>query len=272
MSDWKYAVSFAEHTPMTAPLPLAGDLYENMEKAIALGFDGIEFHTREDFAFDYERIAASRCRISMLVTGRIFTEDRYNLLDSDASRAERCLEILKTYLDKAAKIGAGIVLGWAKGQAASDADAALHTLGERLQALNAYAGKVQAPIVIEALNRYETNILRTASETLHFIDKYALDHCFVHLDTFHMNIEETDPYEAIRICGDRLGYFHASDNTRRCPGGGQLDFDRLLSALDRIGYSGWIDVECIPGPDREATAGSAFCYLKSCERRLLSNQ
>ena len=45
MRNWKYGISFAEVSPMTAPLPLAGNLYENMEKAAAYGYDAVEFHT-----------------------------------------------------------------------------------------------------------------------------------------------------------------------------------------------------------------------------------
>ena len=98
-----------------------------------------------------------------------------------------------------------------------------------------------------------------------FITRHDLDQFFVHLDTFHMNIEEHNPYEAIRKCGKKLGYFHVADNTRRYPGSGQLDFKRILAALYEIDYDGYIAVECIPDPDRETTARKAIEHLIACE-------
>lgn len=266
MRNWKYGVSFAEHSPMTAPLPLAGDLFENMDTALKLGYDGIEFHTRENAPLDLDRMQAHPCRTAMLVTGRVFTQGGLSLLDEDPTP---CIEAMKTYLDKAAKLNAGIVLGWAKGNVpqGGDRETYLNKLGCQLQVLNAYAKQVGAPIVIEVINRYEVNIFNTAAETLAFIEKFGLDNCYVHLDTFHMNIEETDPYEAIRLCGDRLGYFHVADNTRLYPGSGQLDFKKILAALDEIGYSGWVTVECIPRPDRLTAAAKALEHLHKCECR-----
>lgn len=264
MKSWKYGVSFAEQSPMTAPLPLAGDLFENMEVALRLGYDGIEFHTRENAALDLGRMEAHPCRIAMLVTGRVFTQGGLSLLDEDPTP---CVNAMKTYLDKAARLHAGIVLGWAKGNIpqGGDREVYLNKLGKQLQLLNSYSKQVGAPIVIEVINRYETNIFNTAKETLAFIEQFDLDNCYVHLDTFHMNIEETDPCDAIRLCGKRLGYFHVADNTRLYPGSGQLNFRKIFNALDEIGYTGWVTVECIPQPDRITAATEALSHLRQCE-------
>ena len=120
-------------------------------------------------------------------------------------------------------------------------------------------------MVIEVINHYETNIFITAKETVDFLCENALDNCYVHLDTYHMGLEEYDPYEAIRLCGKRLGYFHVSDNSRRYPGSGQFDFKRILAVLKEIGYSGFVTVECLPDPDRETAAKKAISHLKACE-------
>ena len=55
-----------------------------------------------------------------------------------------------------------------------------------------------------------------------------------HLDTVHMNLEETDMYEAIRLAGPRLGYMHVADNTRLAPGTGCLDFKKIFETLKEI--------------------------------------
>ncbi len=272
--SWSYGISFAEISPMSAPLPLAGDLYESMEAAAHMGYQALEFHTREDFPFDYDRIAALReekqVGICMLVTGRLFTQGGLSLLDPDPQKAEGCAKGLMRYIDCAKALGAGIVLGWAKGAASKDEprEAALERLARRLGPLNAYGKERGVPIALEVINHYETNLLNTAAETVGFLEAYRLDNCFVHLDTYHMNIEEADPYAAIRRCGARLGYFHVADNSRRYPGSGQLDFRRLLRTLQETGYSGWITVECIPDPDRGTAAQKAIRYLRGCEATL----
>ena len=267
MAQWKYGVSFAEQSPMTAPLPLAGDLYENMDKAVELGYDGIEFHTREFFEFDEARLAQTKAELCMLVTGRLYTQGHHGMLDEDPESVKCCMDGMKTYLNKAAKLGAGIVLGWAKGVVApgKDREETLALLGKRLKELNDYGKEVGAPIVVEVINHYETNIFNTTAETLAFLERYDLDNCYLHLDTYHMNIEECDPYAAIRLAGKRLGYFHVADNSRRYPGSGQLDFKRLLAALKEIDYRGWVTVECIPEPDRETAAKLALAHLMQCE-------
>jgi sugar phosphate isomerase/epimerase len=78
-----------------------------------------------------------------------------------------------------------------------------------------------------------------------------------------MNIEENDPVEAIMACKGILGYMHFADNTRRYPGSGQINFQRILKALDEINYCGYISVECMPYPDGKSAARKAVNYLKS---------
>ena len=271
MRTWKYGISFAEKSPMTAPLPLAGDLYENMQKAVDYGYDAIEFHTRETYPFDFDRLRemreTGRGDICAIVTGRLYTEGHHGLLDEDPASVDTAMSAMKLYIDAAQKLGTDIVLGWAKGNVPPGGDRGeyLRRLAERLKILDAYAGERGVRILVEVINHYETNIFNTARETLAFFQTYHLDHCYVHLDTFHMGIEECDPYAAIRLCGERLGYFHVADNTRRYPGSGQFDFPRILKTLAEIRYSGYVTVECIPEPDRDTAAQNAIAHLKACE-------
>lgn len=271
MRTWKYGISFAESSPMTAPLPLAGDLYENMEKAASYGYDAVEFHTRETFSFDYEKIenmrTAGKGDICTLVTGRLYTQGHFSLLDDDPAIAEGAVAGLKTYIDKARQLGVNIVLGWAKGNVPVGGDRVkyLQRLADKLKILNTYAGERGVRILVEVINHYETNLFNTAGETLAFFEEHHLDNCYVHLDTYHMSLEECDPYAAIRLCGERLGYFHVSDNSRRYPGSGQFDFQKILAALAEVHYSGYITVECIPEPDRDTAAQRAIAHLKACE-------
>lgn len=271
MRKWKYAVSFAEKSPMTAPLPLAGDLYENMEKAVSYGYDAVEFHTRESYEFDEDKIAELRSQgkgdICTLVTGRLFTEGKCSLLGETDELVLGAVKGLELYIDKASRLGINIVLGWVKGSvpAGADRETCLEKLGAHLKYLNDYAEARGVKIFVEVINHYETNIFNTAKETLDFFERHRLNNCYIHLDTYHMGLEEFDPYEAIRLCGKRLGYFHVADNSRRYPGSGQFDFKKILATLKEIDYDGYVTVECLPEPDRDTAAQKAIAHLKACE-------
>ncbi|WP_435100218.1 TIM barrel protein [Arhodomonas sp. AD133] len=96
---------------------------------------------------------------------------------------------------------------------------------------------------IEVVNRYESNVINTAREALDFIDDIDADNVFVHLDTYHMNIEESDMAQPVLDCGDRLGYVHVGENHRGYLGAGAIDFTAFFHALNRIGYRGGITFE-----------------------------
>ena len=91
-------------------------------------------------------------------------------------------------------------------------------------------------LVLEVVNRFETNLLNTTAQGLAFIGETGSDHVRLHLDTFHMNIEEANPAAAIRLAGDKLGYFHIGESNRGYLGDGNVNFDLVFDALLDIGY------------------------------------
>jgi len=91
-------------------------------------------------------------------------------------------------------------------------------------------------LVLEIVNRFETNLLNTTAQGLKFIQDTGSDHVRLHLDTFHMNIEEANPAAAIRLAGDKLGYFHIGESNRGFLGDGVINFDLMFDALLDIDY------------------------------------
>ncbi|WP_119388237.1 sugar phosphate isomerase/epimerase family protein [Taklimakanibacter lacteus] len=91
-------------------------------------------------------------------------------------------------------------------------------------------------LVLEVVNRFETNLLNTTAQGLKFIGDTGSDHVRLHLDTFHMNIEEANPAAAIRLAGDKLGYFHIGESNRGFLGDGVINFDLIFDALLDIDY------------------------------------
>jgi D-psicose/D-tagatose/L-ribulose 3-epimerase len=91
-------------------------------------------------------------------------------------------------------------------------------------------------VVLEVVNRFETNLLNTTAQGLKYIADSGSDHLRLHLDTFHMNIEEANPAAAIRLAGDKLGYFHIGESNRGYLGDGVINFDNIFDALLDIEY------------------------------------
>ena len=98
------------------------------------------------------------------------------------------------------------------------------------------AKKSNVDLVLEVVNRFETNLLNTTAQGLKFIEETGSDHVRLHLDTFHMNIEEANPAAAIRLAGDKLGYFHIGESNRGYLGDGVIDFNPIFDALLDINY------------------------------------
>ena len=99
-----------------------------------------------------------------------------------------------------------------------------------------FAKAADVDLVLELVNRFETNLLNTTAQGLKFLKDTGSDHVRLHLDTFHMNIEEANPAAAIRLAGDKIGYFHVGESTRGYLGDGVIDFDRIFDALLDINY------------------------------------
>ena len=96
---------------------------------------------------------------------------------------------------------------------------------------------------LEICNRYETNVINTAHDALRLADDIGEDNVLIHLDTYHMNIEEDDLVRPVYEVGDRLGYVHIGENHRGYLGSGHLDFTSFFHALADIGYTGPITFE-----------------------------
>ncbi|WP_394685553.1 sugar phosphate isomerase/epimerase family protein [uncultured Microbacterium sp.] len=96
---------------------------------------------------------------------------------------------------------------------------------------------------LEICNRYETNVINTAADALRLADDIGHDNVLIHLDTYHMNIEEDDLVRPVHLVGDRLGYVHIGENHRGYLGSGHLDFTAFFHALADIDYTGPITFE-----------------------------
>ena len=114
---------------------------------------------------------------------------------------------------------------------------------KNLKMLAAYAEKKGVQICVEPLNRFETDFLNTCDKGLQLIKAVGSPALKLHLDTFHMNIEEKNQAAAIKKAGKLLGHFHACGTDRGTPGNDELDWKPIVKALKSIKYKGDVVIE-----------------------------
>lgn len=106
-----------------------------------------------------------------------------------------------------------------------------------------YAERKGKQVCLEPLNRFETDFINTCDQALRMVRDVGSPALKVHLDTFHMNIEEKEQGKAIRKAGKLLGHFHACGSDRGTPGNDHIDWKPIAAALKAVRYKGDVVIE-----------------------------
>lgn len=201
---------------------------------------------------DLERLDVAHARGVVERTGLKIACSRGLAFDADVSNEDSAIVsrgagLLQASLEATAGLGSRILTGalysalgkygqqvTKRGRA--NAVAVLRDLAKEAQRLDVTLG-------LEVCNRYETNVVNTARAALVLADEIGADNVMIHLDTYHMNIEEDDLVRPLHEVGDRLGYVHVGENHRGLLGSGHIDFTGFFHALDDIGFAGPITFE-----------------------------
>jgi D-psicose/D-tagatose/L-ribulose 3-epimerase len=117
------------------------------------------------------------------------------------------------------------------------------TVAGHLKTLCKYAQERKKQVCLEPLNRFETDFINTCDQALNMVETVESPALKLHLDTFHMNIEEKDQGTAIRKAGKLLGHFHACGSDRGTPGNDHIDWKPIAKALKAVGYKGDVVIE-----------------------------
>ena len=113
-------------------------------------------------------------------------------------------------------------------------------------------------LAIEILNRFETHFVNTTQDGIALVEEVAHPNVTLHLDTFHLNIEEKSIPAAIQRAGHHLAHVHAAENDRGVVGSGHVDWPGIAAALRQTDYSGWVTAETFTGSIPEIAAATAI--------------
>lgn len=163
-------------------------------------------------------------------------------------RPDAAIDFLRVALDKTAEMGAEALSGVIYG-VIGERTGLPPTPGEvdnvvRVMDTSArYAKSLGLQLGIEPVNRYESHLLNTGWQAVEMIRRIGADNIFVHLDTYHMNIEEKGIANGILDARDHLKYIHLSESDRGTPGAGNCDWDAVYATLAAIGFKGGLAME-----------------------------
>ncbi|WP_369138481.1 sugar phosphate isomerase/epimerase family protein [Modestobacter versicolor] len=118
-------------------------------------------------------------------------------------------------------------------------------------------------MTFEVLNRYETAMLNTAEQALAFIAASGSEHLQVHLDTFHMAVEESDMLGAVRSAVPVLGYLELGQSGRGPLSTGVVDTGAVVQEALRAGYRGRVGVEAFSRSVLSSVAGDVLAIWRA---------
>jgi D-psicose/D-tagatose/L-ribulose 3-epimerase len=229
----------------------AGWSHEACARAIArtaeVGFDFIEVPALDPKSIDVDFTRRELEKNGLGVAFSLGLDADTDISSGDVEKAARGKEKLETALRVARDCGATHMCGilysafqkYYVPPTAAGIAMSVDVLGEVAE----LAAKSGIVLGLEVVNRYESNVLNTASQGVELCKRIGAPNVKVHLDTYHMNIEESDIATAVRETGDYLGYFHTGDSHRGYLGSGSIDFAEIFRALVFSGFKGPITFE-----------------------------
>jgi D-psicose/D-tagatose/L-ribulose 3-epimerase len=213
------------------------------------GYDGVEIPVFAGKPKDYAKLGTMLDDIGLERTSiTVIPSTDKNPVSPDAAARKAAVDYLKWAIDCSVALGsrqlAGPLmqaLGYFTGKPPTDAEwkraAAVHRLA------GDYAKANGIMVALEAVNRFEiyfTNTMDGLSKYVRMVDHPNIKGMY---DTFHANIEETDPVAAYTRNAKDLIYVHISENDRGVPGRGHVPWKETFAALKKAKYDGWLTIE-----------------------------
>jgi D-psicose/D-tagatose/L-ribulose 3-epimerase len=195
-----------------------------------------------------------------VVTSTVLSEATDITSEIPAVRAAG-VEYLRRCIDVTAEVGAsqfsGVIYGMhGKRPHSRPGDQDWAWSAECLAQAAEHAARSELLLGVEPVNRYESPLINTCEQAVRLAEMIGAPNMRVHLDTYHMNIEEKNWAEPVRLAGDRLCHFHLCENDRGIPGTGLVDWDELFGALADISYDGYAGLESFIDVSEDMAAGT----------------
>ncbi|MGM1018855.1 MAG: sugar phosphate isomerase/epimerase family protein [Actinomycetota bacterium] len=219
----------------------------SVEKTKEAGFDLIEFPLMDPFAFDVEAARQALAQHDLAVSASLGLSAHTDVTSADPEVVARGEALLVQAVDVLADLGGqhfcGVIYSAMQKYMEPVTHAGLESSRRAIARVADHAAERGVSVSLEVVNRYETNVLNTARQALEYLAEVDRPNLGIHLDTYHMNIEESDMFAPVLDAAPSLRYVHIGESHRGYLGTGSVDFDTFFKALGRIGYDGPIVFE-----------------------------
>ena len=105
------------------------------------------------------------------------------------------------------------------------------------------ADQTDITVVIEPLNKKESNIINSVTEAVAFAKKVDRSSIQVLADFYHMD-EDNEPLDNIFTARDFLRHVHVADTGRLAPGTGSYPYQEFVKQLKAANYNDRVSIEC----------------------------
>ena len=235
--------------------PFNEDTLYLFEKVREMGFDTLEICVESPETIHVDQIikASAQTGVQVIICGA-FGPER-DISSTSPIIRKQGLDYLKTCIDIARQVGSKLVSGpmySAVGKtnllSVDEREQQWHLAAHNMKLAAVYAKEANVKLAFEPLNRFETDFINTVDQGLAFIDRIGMDNVGMLLDTFHMNIEEKNIGDAIRLAGNKVFNFHACASDRGTPGEDHINWMEVKKALQDINYQEYLVIEAFnPG-------------------------
>ena len=240
-------MKYAAHSLMWTAEFTEKDLHL-FDKLKRMGFDGIEIHTNHPETLPKEKIKEKMNETGMKCTFTAALEKDTNIISPDKKKRKAGIEFLKERIELVAELGSDVLGGviyaaWGEFTGKVRTNEEWSYSKESLLEVAQYGQEKGVVLALEPVNRFETYFLNTAEDTRKLVEEIDHPNVRIHLDTYHLNIEEESFYEAIKIAGEYLYHFHLCENNRGIPGTGHVAWSDVFKALKEVKYDRWAVIE-----------------------------
>jgi D-psicose/D-tagatose/L-ribulose 3-epimerase len=219
-----------------------------IDRVKQLGLDFIEIPLMVLDTFDasavkkrLEQVGLEAVTSTVLLDGTDITSDDPQVRAQGVAYLKKCV---KATSDIGAKSLSGVIYSQhVRALPSRPGDHHWQYSAEGLRNVARFAKDLGVTLGLEPVNRYETFLINTCEQALYLRELIGEDNVKIHLDTYHMNIEEKSFYTATKLAGKNLIHYHLCENDRGIPGTGLVDWDGIFRALKEISYKGYAALE-----------------------------
>lgn len=225
------------------------DHIKYIQKAADIGFDVLEFQAQPlldmtEKRMDEIKTAAEYYGVEL--TYSLGLDKKYDISSCDTAVRKGGIRYLSDIMNCVKYMGGKIIsgvsyAGWGVPEMTDfNREKLTQNSVESMKILIKQAESEGITYGIEAVNRFEGVIINTAEDALRYVEMVDSPNVGILLDTYHMNIEEHNMGDAIRLAGDKLIGMHTGENNRTVPGKGHIDWDEIFKALADVNFTGRI--------------------------------